>query len=1812
MPKIDRIKDMAQLGTLWFGADIDMTKLQQKIKSGNQSVLDALKINYDQASYQQMVSRLRTDLAKEHFEIKLSANTQNIVQNIKNSTKGGLSGTTISGLDAFNEKIVRQQHLVNDLTATVARLKAEYSKLGGQSRKTALVDARAELAQEKAALQNLLANRKAYNASVAETAKAQRQAAAELKRIQSDSIRLNTTLANGVHISTQFGSALSSLFAVDAARQFLGKVIEIGGQLEKQRISIGAILGDTVKANHLFDQIKGLALKSPFGVVELDQYTKQLSAYGFQYNELFDMTKRLADISAGAGTDIGRLTLALGHVRSATYLTGITLRQFSMNNIPMLKMLADYYTEVEKKAVSTAEVQKRISKRQVSYEDVIEQIRRLTDEGGMFYNMQEKISESLAAKFKNLKDAMDIMYGEMAEGKVGDLLKGLASVLLKATRHWGEIARVMAVAAVGFGIIKIRAGMSAIALRGTTAATLKQVMSTKQLEASNLRAAASYRTLSMEEKTKIATANTLTAADAKRALMAKELSREQLLTAIALKRMNAAEAQALVKLGVLQQKEVAAALAANRLNVAWAGLTMSLRNTFSGISAWSWATIGAMVGMELYASYSAWVDRIDGKTQEMKDLIKSRVIDLEKMQNTIKKEGKPKDSTALQGRVDDMKQVLANSEAYTKTIDDQLAKSSSLSEQYDILAKSIGDAADKNRQMLDYQDRINKMIKASSLGNANGLFDHGFWEFPLFNYFTNDDIAENMSETLDTYKELRQVIDGLWEYKDAISESIDEMLKSNEVSEAFKEQLRNAPFEEQIQLLAESGYWGILKGKVIARKVEFVEFADKLKEAAEGVTKRWEEIATDDIPRMLRKEAAVMGKSEKELRDWALNNIDDFKMMLDGINDQLGIQEPEIRKRLKKLFYDYVSFAGISKAIIEGEEIGRMIGGEDNLLKKLLDDDKKANLHDNKANASKDGDKNKKDKDLEAAKTKLEQYKAFLTEYKKYREHYSKEKAISLLEDLFPDLKGKGKRLVDDYVSMLDELRDSLPATTEARKKFQNEVNKTKADTIFDREKETIKENTEAIKEYIKQMEEQWKLYRSLLKKSGGNKDIAQLAFSDNGRIWDDTAKDMLKKFNTRGNQLGVLPVGFSWDMNEKEMREALVDAKGQIQDELVELALEIKKVTEQNFVQFLEDSAEAYSKSLSAAQKLTELERQREDLVKARKADNDKSDAKQKGWDVQIAAKDKEIASQRWEAFKETEEWGRIFGNLDRLSTDTLKGMLNKLKEIAPSINEDAAAMKALYEAIEKIDEVINQRNPFAKMVESLRSASAIRKLLKTGLTDYGFRNAEGTFSIGAENARKLGLSVKKNGKYSERELRDALRGTESDFAETISDLEKQFKAVQEVLQPVIDLFEQLGNESLSSFFSIGGNAFGAAAQVAGGLNTLGLGSLGPYGAAAAAALSVTSSLLAMHDESLQKEIEASQARQKEMENLTKNLEKALERTLGGVYETTATSDMLSTLRNEIKSGSFLTKFFGDYKTYMGQDTIKAVKEAEKSKSYYDATYASLLAQRDEIKHQQQLEEGKKKKNEEAIADYQQQLEEMDDQIKNFAADMAKALYDIDIKSWAEDLGSALFEAWQKGEDGAEAFKKKASEIIAELAQKIAVTKLIETAMQPVLDAVTSEMEKKNGQLDEQSISAISDAMNLVGTTLPQSFNNLMDGLNQGMMKAGLADMRQLEESTESSSTTAGIKSITETTADLLASYINAVRADVSMMRMEQSINLPAITLAVQRTSVLAETQVQLQTQIAANTLRNADAAERIYDIMHKIDTGITKVKVG
>ena len=299
-------------------------------------------------------------------------------------------------------------------------------------------------------------------------------------------------------------SLATQYLGVWGGQQFLNNIIQIGGQLEMQRLSIGAILQNQAQANDLFDKIKGLATQSPFGVVELDQMTKQLTAYGFKYNELFDMTKRLADISAATGTGVDRLALALGHVRSEAALSGYTLRQFAMGNVPMLQKLS------EKLGKTTEEIRKMVRAKQISYDDVVGVLKDLTDEGGMFHNMQEVISQSVKAKFKNVKDAMDIMYGEMAEGDIGDALKEVAEVLMEVTQNWKDASTVLGTGTAMWALHRVAVLANIATLGEHNAATLKSIAAFRAQEAQQLRTASMYRVLSSAEKSQIATSKLLT------------------------------------------------------------------------------------------------------------------------------------------------------------------------------------------------------------------------------------------------------------------------------------------------------------------------------------------------------------------------------------------------------------------------------------------------------------------------------------------------------------------------------------------------------------------------------------------------------------------------------------------------------------------------------------------------------------------------------------------------------------------------------------------------------------------------------------------------------------------------------------------------------------------------------------------------------------------------------------------------------------------------------------------------------------------------------------------------------------------------------------------------------------------------------------------------------------------------------------------------------------------------------------------------------------------------------------------------------
>lgn len=265
--------------------------------------------------------------------------------------------------------------------------------------------------------------------------------------------RTNTTMSSQSRIAGELKNQIANVYSIYTLERFVRGLYTIGGEFQKQRIALTSILGDSMKAETIFNRIKDLAVVSPFQFKELASYTKQLSAYSIPYEELYDTTKRLADISAGVGVDMGRIILAYGQVRSAAFLRGQELRQFTEAGIPLVDELAKRFTKLTGVVTSAGDVFDKISRKEVSFGMVKDVLWELTDEGGKFYNMQEALAESLASKWSNLQDAWDVMMADIAESNSGVLSDSL-ELLTDLMKHWEDFAKVIIPIITSFGTYK--------------------------------------------------------------------------------------------------------------------------------------------------------------------------------------------------------------------------------------------------------------------------------------------------------------------------------------------------------------------------------------------------------------------------------------------------------------------------------------------------------------------------------------------------------------------------------------------------------------------------------------------------------------------------------------------------------------------------------------------------------------------------------------------------------------------------------------------------------------------------------------------------------------------------------------------------------------------------------------------------------------------------------------------------------------------------------------------------------------------------------------------------------------------------------------------------------------------------------------------------------------------------------------------------------------------------------------------------------------------------------------------------------------
>lgn len=238
----------------------------------------------------------------------------------------------------------------------------------------------------------------------------------------------NAELLNSKSIMTTLSQLTGVMFSVVGIRQFLSTLINVTGEFEKQKMALTTMLQDAASADRIFQELYDFSSESTYRFSELAKYAKQLAAFNIGQDNLLETTKMLGDVASGVGVSMDRLILAYGHVKSSGFLRGIQLRSFSQNGVPILDELSKMFTEIEGKAVSLGDVFDRMTKRQIPFEMVEEAFRRMTSEGGKFYQMQEVLAQTLSGQINILKGKWEnMMYavGQSKSGAIKTAVQGL-------------------------------------------------------------------------------------------------------------------------------------------------------------------------------------------------------------------------------------------------------------------------------------------------------------------------------------------------------------------------------------------------------------------------------------------------------------------------------------------------------------------------------------------------------------------------------------------------------------------------------------------------------------------------------------------------------------------------------------------------------------------------------------------------------------------------------------------------------------------------------------------------------------------------------------------------------------------------------------------------------------------------------------------------------------------------------------------------------------------------------------------------------------------------------------------------------------------------------------------------------------------------------------------------------------------------------------------------------------------------------------------------------------------------------------------
>lgn len=1594
------------------------------------------------------------------------------------------------------------------------------------------------------------------------------------------SITLGSSLKTNIRLAGELGTSLGNLASIFGIKDLLANMVRIGGELENQKIALGAILQDGGKATEMFGRIQSLAVKSPFGIMDLNQYTKQLAAYGIEYNELYDTMKRMADISAGVGVDMGRIILAFGQVKAAGFLKGTELRQFTEANIPMVQALADRFSVLEKRIVSAGEVYDMISEKKVSFEDVKAVLWELTGEGGRFNNMQEVLSESLASKWKNLSDAIDVMYGKIANGTIGDWLKSLAEGLTEVTKQWEYVATAIKSAAAAYLVYRNQMNGKQIVLN----TPMNNLLASKQKQAEILKMDALYRNLTKAEQLLIKTTGELNIADMKRAIRAGELNRSTAIRLIQLKQLDDATSRYLVKLYAIQQQELQAAVKTNIFRSALTGLWTSIKGVGAALKTMIWnpftATFAVIGGItEIFTYYNKKAEEIKQRNEEIaesakgsaesleRELLKLKDLDISKM-NTDEIKIKIKELTTVikdeaygwQGILDD---VFAQEADGTFT--------NSAAEQLRILKEKIDEIAEAKKALTDNNDAYSNVIGSTESGSILGL---------------------GGSDVIDAMKALNKAVD-----------ENDKKLRSLSVHLRDVESAVNFASSDNV------GLSELLKGKSPIEQIEILrnyenewaKFKAKLSEInteASKTVELWDSsinnITSYTVGGYLNALLWKFGKAkEAMITELTLSGEDINNLSEKGAQIVKGFVERSIKEsstqkpKMKQFYYDWWT----ETFDIDWVDLGYIVPPNafgNNKTEYDASKDEVAKMW------------KKRSEEIAKAVKMYDQWKK-VEGAAKASERVKKNDELS---DLFSGAYGF-KLDLENPTAAYEYIQSKLNKGLSAQKELMIQLGVKISDAKLKDAQDKLKSSVEQLKKDTKKIVEGWDLYEDLFKATG-NKDVSmKIAFGGNVGF-DSLLKHLESQIKGKMEELGI---GISFDELIKKDTKSLEEAGFVGLTDLIETYnkenAKLKDESVKNFLEIIKNSKDF-------AQQIADVERGLQKKLKVLReiygADSEEYDRRSK---EAIKRAEEEISSINLEKFKKESNWVEVFSDLENMPLDIIDDMIKKIEDLkAESTDMKFAELKELADALKKLRKEVEKRNPFKLLADSISELAANKseeawknlgvaieattKYISQMATEFkaafdliGVTVTEEGKVVLAE-LEKIGLGLAKTfeayGKKDYLGMTTGMFQTGAAMAKIYSTIFSDSQDKEEYRRYLLDIIKLQTeyNSALIDTKLLNEDVWGNT-KIQDSIN----------------AVEALSQAVQYYNELVDKEVAA---HVDPSGGFWKNLGKVNYWNPLGLWSSSVGSlseqnKELVAIKDNLRYITQTPNLFRHTKTTNLVDWLKE----EGWGDLFDKDGRLNLDLATSIKDWDRLTEETK--------EYLGNLIEAEEAIRKSEEALDEYLSDT-FGDLGNQLSDAIVDAFRNGTDAAEGFKDSVVAVLedvgAQMMRNVFLTEVFsgyEKDLKKIYGDYANHQDEKKFTEDLSSATKdfVDDTKDSIeaGTSWLEQYKKLMK--EQGF------DVFAPEKSEDNLSK--GIQSITEDTGDLLASYVNSIRQSV---HVKQQYIERLVSEDIPKINYLAEAQLRELSQIQANTARNVVLVGEIRDLMNRVvDKGSNKLKV-